>query len=226
MVRTATIRLDFQTLAVRGPDATIVIRLMMACNDLSLANQALAEWKSEQPRNRKSRQKGAGMYFVRTQFAHLHEGLKVIEQIRDSPALMALVERCDPQTQESFRKLQDFLLGGSRRPEFEALVGRLRHNLTFHYDESGKMIERALRALADRTQDKSSTITRGDTAHAWYFGIADRIVDTIVCHQVWGISEQAGNVAAEADKKVDKSHEIFLTFVDFAGEFIWRYCRD
>ena len=41
------------------------------------------------------------MYFVRLQLAHLHEGLKVIEEIRNDPVLKALVDRCDSQTQQS-----------------------------------------------------------------------------------------------------------------------------
>src|SRR5688572_25065292 len=102
MPRTTTIRFDFQTLHSRGPSAATVIKLMMACNDLSLANQALTEWKKEQPPNMKSRQTGAGMYFIRAQFAHLHEGLKVIQKIRDDPILMAVVQQSDPRTQGSF----------------------------------------------------------------------------------------------------------------------------
>jgi hypothetical protein len=40
MPRTNTIRFDFQTLHSRGPSAATVLKLTMACNDLSLANQA------------------------------------------------------------------------------------------------------------------------------------------------------------------------------------------
>ena len=73
--------MKFDTLLARGQSAATVVKLMMACNDLSLANQALADWKKEQPNLRKSRQSGAQMYFVRLQIGHLYEGLKVIEEI-------------------------------------------------------------------------------------------------------------------------------------------------
>ena len=86
------------------------------------------------------------------------------------------------------------------------------------------MINRALSALAARTKEYTSTITRGSTAHLWYFRMADCVVNNIVCHQIWGISEQT-DMAAEADKKADQCHDVFLTFVDFAGEFIWNYFR-
>ncbi len=211
-------------LRAHGKSAATVIKLMMACNDLSLANQALTEWKKEQPPNKKSRQTGAGMYFVRAQLAHLNEGLKVIQAIRDDPLLMNLVHQSDPQTQSSFRKLEDFLKGGARHREFEELVGQIRHNLTFHYDESGKLIDRALSDLAARTKDHTSPITRGSTAHIWYFKVADSVVNNVVCHQIWGIPKQ-GDIEAEANKRADRCHEIFLWFVDFSGEFIWKYCE-
>jgi len=144
MSRTSTIFFDFQKLRNQGKSAITVVKLMMACNDLSLANESLSEWKEKDLKMMKQRQIGAGMYFVRTQLAHLHEGLKVIDAIRKDTVLKSLLRRCDNQTQGSFKQLEEFLPGGSRRAEFERLVGRVRHNLTFHYDESGKLIERAI----------------------------------------------------------------------------------
>lgn len=209
---------------MRGPSAVTVVKLMMACNDMSLANQALTEWKEEQPNMRKSRQIGAGMYFVRTQLAHLHEGLKVIEAIRADPSLMAHVAACDPETQQSFQNLIPFLLGEPNRPEFEQLVGRVRHNLTFHYDQSGKLIENAISDRASRAEARQSSVTRGSAAHLWHFKVSDDVVDSIVVRQIWKVPRNA-NLRVEADKIADRVHQIFLWFVDFSGEFIWRYCK-
>ncbi len=197
---------------------------MMVCNDLSLANQSLSEWKKELPSGMKARQIGAGMYFVRTQLAHLHEGLKVIESIKNDPQLMALVGRCDGQTQQSFKELEQFFPRAPKRIEFEQLVGRVRHNLTFHYDESGKLIGQAIADRAARPDARTSSITRGDTAHLWHFKVADGIVDTVVVRQIWAIPRDK-DVQAEADRIAGRVHEIFLWFVDFSGEFIWKYCE-
>ena len=106
MSRTVTRCIDFQTLKARGPRGATVIKLMMACNDLSLANQGLTEWKEEQTVSRESRRVGAGMYFIRLQLAHLHEGFKVIEAIRRDSVLMDLVQRCDSRSQASFQELE------------------------------------------------------------------------------------------------------------------------
>lgn len=224
MSQTSTRYISFETLEMRGPSAATVVKLMMACNDMSLANQALTEWKGEQPNMRKSRQIGAVMYFVRTQLAHLHEGLKVIEAIRADPSLMAHVAVCDPETQQSFQKLISFLPGEPSRREFEQLIGRVRHNLAFHYDESGKLIKNAISDRASRAEARQSSVTRGNTSHLWHFEVADNLLDSIVVRQIWKVPKSA-NVRVEADKIADRVHQIFLWFVDFAGEFIWRYCK-
>lgn len=224
MAQTSTKYISFETLKRRGPSAVTVIKLMMACNDMSLANQALTDWKKEQPLMKKSRQVGARMYFVRTQLAHLHEGLKVIEAFRADPSLMAHLAVCDKKTQQSFQKLVPFLPGESKHSEFERLVGRLRHNLTFHYDQTGKLVEKAISDRAERADAKQSSVTRGSTGHLWHFKVADDVVDSIVVRQIWKIPRNS-HLREEADKIADRIHQIFLWFIDFSGEFIWLYCR-
>ncbi len=164
------------------------------------------------------------MYFVRVQIAHLHEGLKVIEEIKKNPVLMALVARCDGQTQQSFKELEQFLPKAPKRSEFEQFVGRVRHNLTFHYDESGKLIEQAVSDRASRPEARISSITRGDIAYLWHFKVADDIVDSIVVRQIWAIPREK-DVRIEADRIADRVREIYLWFVDFSGGFIWKYCE-
>ena len=173
---------------------------------------------------KRSRQVGARMYFVRTQLAHLHEGLKVIEAIRADPSLMARLAECDNETQLSFQKLVPFLSGESKRSEFEQLVGRVRHNLTFHYDQSGRLIERAIIDRAERADARQSSVTRGSTGQLWHFKVADDVIDSIVVRQIWKIPINS-DLREEADKIADRVHQIFLWFIDFSGEFIWLYCR-
>jgi len=224
MTRASTKYISFETLKMRGPSAVKVVKLMMACNDMTLANHALAEWKKEQPMMMKSRQIGACMYFVRTQIAHLHEGLKVIESIRADPSLMAYIEKCDKKTQQSFQELLQFLPGGSNRSEFVQLIGRVRHNLTYHYDQTGKLIRNAISDRAGRPEARQSSITRGSNAHLWHFEVSDDIVDSIVTRQIWEIP-RSSDLRVEADKVADRIHQIFLWFIDFSGEFIWLYIK-
>ena len=50
------------------------------------------------------------------------------------------------------------------------------------------------------------------------------VVDSIVVRQIWAIPRDA-DLRVEADKVADRAHQIFLWFVDFSGEFIWKYCE-
>ena len=160
MTRTHTRLIDYQRLEARGKSSVLVIKLMMACNDMQLANEALSHWKEDQPRNKQYRQAGARMYFIRLQMAHLHEALKIAEEIRDDDQLMALLSTCDSQTQASFRKLETWLKGGVDRALVEKIIGQVRHNLTFHYDENGKQIERAISEIAAIPGGHHAHVTR------------------------------------------------------------------
>lgn len=224
MAITGTRFVDFETLNLRGQSAVTVVKLMMACNDLTITNQALGDWKNEERQSRRSRQRGACMYFIRAQIAHLYEGMKIIEEIRNENTLSMLVNRCDTQTQQSFRELEQYLQGGPRRNCFEQLAGRVRSNLTFHYDETGKLIEKAMADRGGRTDAQISTITRGSTAHLWHFKVADDVVDSIVVRQIGKVPRDA-DLRAEADVIMDEVQQIALSFLDFSGEFIWKYCE-
>ncbi len=72
------------------------------------------------------------------------------------------------------------------------------------------------------TQGKTSSVTRASVGPDWHFELADRVVDEIVCGQIWNIPKNADQ-SAEADKIIGNIHGVFLSFMDFAGEFIWRY---
>jgi hypothetical protein len=98
MTRTHTRLIDYQRLEARGKSSVLVIKLMMACNDMQLANEAASNWKEDQPRNKQYRQAGARMYFIRLQMAHLHEALKIADEIRHDNQLMALLSTYDSRT--------------------------------------------------------------------------------------------------------------------------------
>lgn len=224
MARLLSRQVRFEQLRNKGPEAAVVVKLMMACNDLSLANQSLDDWKRPQPRERSDRQLAACMYFIRVELAHLYEGLRIIEQIRKAPSLHSLVDRCDFRTRESYLKLLDHVRGGQKYERMERLVGTLRNNLTFHYYQCDKLINGAIVERASRREAKLSSITRADSAHRWRFTVADDIVDSVVVRQLWAVPRDA-DLRIEADRIADEVHAIMLLYLDFAGEFIWKYCE-
>jgi hypothetical protein len=71
MCSTKTRLLDFDRIKLKGEDAHIVIKLMMACNDMSLANNSITLWRSDTYKELSDRQTEAGRYFIRIQLAQL-----------------------------------------------------------------------------------------------------------------------------------------------------------
>ena len=135
---------------------------------------------------------------------------------------MALLSICDSQTQSSFRKLKSYLKGGENRTLVEKIIGQVRHNLTFHYDETGKWIARAISEIAAIPGGHHAHVVRGSNAYLWHFEAGDEIMDKIIVRYIWQIPQDK-NLREEADAISDQMHDIFLTFMDFSGEFIWRY---
>ena len=212
--------LSFHKLQLRAPQAVTLVKLMMACNDLTFTNQALDDWKNETRPERKATQAAGCRYFICAQLSHLYEAIDVIQNIQDDPALFAFVGRCDHRTQEAFRKLQRYVKDGDQHSRFEAVIGRIRNNITFHYPERDKEIAKAIAKRAARSQ--VSSITRGSTSHLWFFKVADDVIDSIVVRDIWKVPDTT-DLRSGADEIAVEVHQIQLLFLDFAGEFIWKY---
>jgi hypothetical protein len=169
-------------------------------------------------KERKHRERGAKIYFIRLQISHIYEAMKIIEEIRDSPALMKAVDRSDHFTKKGFTALLAF--AGS--PEFEKVMGRIRNNLTFHYDP--KTIERALASLVAKHHDASGLMSLGDEPHNWFFEPGDMVGDRAAVREIFKVPEGA-DVVAETDKIVMRLHGIIQMFGGFAGSLIWQNSR-
>lgn len=223
MAITTSRTVDFAQLKGDEDSAAIMVKLMMCCNDLQLSNESLSTWSKEESRRKKYRKKGAGMYFLRIQISHLFEGFAILEQIKENYHLCSVLEQCDSQTQKSFKKLEPYLKKTStEKRRLEEIAGRIRSNLTFHYDESNKLIKNAIKDRASRPTARYSSVTRGSETYLWHFKAADDIIDSIVIRQIWKIPRNT-DLRKESDKIANEIYDIFLSFMDFSGEFIWKY---
>lgn len=202
----------FRRLASKGDVAPTLLLLMMALNDLTLTNDALEYWHGDLNASRANRQVGAKMYFVRLRLSHIFEALKIIENIRDTPALRAAVDQCDQPTQASFERVVNFI--GSEEYKFLVLI---RNNITFHYSE--RRTQNALREIAGAWRDLPLTISMGELPIDWYFEPGDRIVDRIVVRNIFNIPAGA-DVRPAVDEIVNRLHDVIAIFADFAGYFI------
>ena len=163
------------------------------------------------------------MYFLRLQCGHLNEAIKLIQPIRDDSYLYERVKRCSQTAQDSFGKLLDCAKGGPDHKRFLQYVGRIRQNTAFHYD--GTVIRDALADRASRPEAMHSKITLGDHIGLWRFELADQIVDSIVCRQIWKIPKDA-DLRQEADKCADFGSDLCKALLVFSGEFVFRYIQE
>ncbi|MCE2927396.1 MAG: hypothetical protein LW823_07140 [Rickettsiales bacterium] len=223
MTRTTSRSIQFDNLKGDEDASALVIKLMISCNDLQLSNESLSDWKQDQPLKKKYRQTGAGMYFIRLQIGHLFEGLKILEKINQNTFLKEVIGQCDEETKKSFKFLEPYFTQNTvERKRLELIVGQIRHNLVFHYNKTSKLIKTAIKDRASREEAKNSTITRGSESYLWHFKPADDILDSIVVRQIWQIPRDK-DLRVESDKISDEIHMIFLKYMDFSGEFIWKY---
>jgi hypothetical protein len=74
--------------------ASVMVRLMMAMNDLGVANSALAEWEQTKDQKKAARRNGGKLYYGRMMMAHVYEALSIIKEIKNGPHLKASLLRC------------------------------------------------------------------------------------------------------------------------------------
>ncbi|MFQ5442758.1 MAG: hypothetical protein ACE5EB_08560 [Thermodesulfobacteriota bacterium] len=153
----------------------------------------------------------------------MNEALQIIEDIREDPKLNCRVKKCSQAAQDSFGKLINCIKGESGFADFQKYVGQIRQNTAFHYTK--KLLKRALIDRSGRPEAKVSKITGGDHISLCRFEVADDILDSIVCRQIWKIP-QGSDLRKEADRCSDFGSNLCLSLFDFAGEFIVKYIRD
>lgn len=219
MRATQTLVVDLDRLQRQGDDANLVIRLMRAADDIALANWGLRHFKDRRPRMEQHVRTGACRYFVRLQCGHLNEAMCLVQEVETRPRLTVLLARCTAAARAAFTRASECAPGGCRRGDFDALVAPIRNRLAFHYDRS--LVAKAL----TRRPDRRSTITRGTDISLWRFGVADDLEDTIVCRLLWNIPPSA-DLRAEADTRAQFGSDLCRDFLDFVGDFAFRYVRE
>ncbi len=166
-----------------APHGSLVVRLMMAANDMQLANWSVVPWHGAQRPVHRHMQQGAIQYFIRLQSGHLREALKLVGKLRKEPQLLDRVTRCSIEARHAFFKLVDCLRGGPDHQKYEALIGRMRNQIAFHYDES--QVKKALVRLADGNSPVRAKVTLGMDYFLDRFNLADTVTETIFVRGSW-----------------------------------------
>ena len=157
---------------------SVVLRLMMAMNDIGITNSSMVEWEKTDDPKKKARWRGGVLYFGRVQSAHLFEALSIIDEIKKDDDLMAVVERADRATQKSFETIAQFLDG-----EDYKMMAKMRNVVAFHYEP--KLALRRLQKLVEKSPDHSMLYSLGTETLEWYFELGDLIADEIIVREVF-----------------------------------------
>lgn len=195
---------------------SVILRLMMAVNDIGITSSSLYEWQHTTDRKKKARWRGGVLYFGRVQSAHLFEALSIVKEIKEDNDLMAGVERADSKTQESFATVAKFI--GSKD---YGMMAKLRNVVGFHYEP--ELSVRRLKKIVDKSPRHSMTYSLGSATLDWYFELGDLIADEIVIRDVFQIPDSA-DLEQAATEVLNRLRVIALAFMDFAGYFIRACC--
>jgi hypothetical protein len=195
----------------------VLIRLMLAVNDISLAADADDFWAETTEQRRARRKQRARMYFIRLIMSHVHEGLNVIDDINRSPDLRAAVERCDARTRENFGKLVAILTSRER-----GQLSRYRTKTTFHYDK--EVPGQHLQKVVAHDRDATWSYSVGSTPLDWHFELGDAVMDRMVVRFVLGADEPRSPARSKKIEEIaTRLDEVGFMFTDFATSFIERF---
>jgi hypothetical protein len=206
---------NFKKLANEGELGVILGRLMLAVNDLSIANDALGQWMSEQTGIRKTRAKGAKMYFVRILISHVFEALKIINRIKSTPELMRIIERAPKVIQDHFSACLRVIGTDDYK-----LMKAMRNDVSFHYLD--QTVRDAIASQAEKAPEVPLELQVGDDTLHWYSEPGDRIIDSAVVRGVCKIPEGA-DIQPTVDNLIHRMQSVGDHLAHFGGYFIMEY---
>lgn len=231
-MRSKTIYVNLERLYNAGNiEASLILRLMLACNDISLANHYSGKALTEPLKKTQEHIRiGARLYFVRLQAGHLNEAICLIDELSKalttSSKLRSIYESCFPQNKADFVKLKECLKGGANHKDFMTNVHMLRNKVAFHYHED-RLFEQAIAYRKNNPQAGiNSSLTVSNDIRYLRFNIADEIINTVVCRLLWKISDKDKTAQEEADKRANFCFDLCRAFVNFSCEFAFRYVKE
>jgi hypothetical protein len=203
----------FKKLSDKDQLGIVLGRLMMAVNDIGVCNDGLGAWMGEQEGAiRKERQQRARMYFVRMLISHTFEALQVLNKINGESDLLKVVHARSEPTQEAFSRA--IAVVGTDQYKF---FKEVRNSLGFHYLPA--TVRYTVDRQAGRVPAVNLSLSVGSDNLQWYYEPGDRIIDSFIIRDVFGIPEDADAVK-EVDRLIHEMQDVAEHIATFAGYFI------
>jgi hypothetical protein len=219
MVRSTSWITTASKIAAQKDLASVLIRLMLCNNDLSIVSNSLDEWSATKDQRKLGRKNGACLYFVRVLLSHVYEALLIIQEISRSPVLRAAVDTCDDETITSFKLVEGFALS----KEMKSLRA-LRNRATFHYDLALPVT--CLGEIAEYDPDGSFSYEQGRESLDWHFALADSVMDRMIVRKVYGLDVPKSPERREKLNAISlREQEVATAFTNFAAHFVRHYSK-
>ena len=200
--------------------ATTLVRLMLSINDIALAKDANNQWAETADRKRASIRDAGRRYFVRVMLSHIHEGLRIIEDISRSQLLRSSVDECDQPTNSDFRVLETII----NSPEME-LLRKLRSRATFHYDE--QLPFKSFQEIAKDQPDRAWSYSEGSEPLDWRFELAEAVMERMMHRKVFGLVGPRGSddLTAQTEALAKRLEDISRKFTRFAFRYVEHFSQ-
>jgi hypothetical protein len=207
-----------ERIAAQGEAGPVVMRMMMASNDILLANVSMRPYIQDRRKHAPQLR-----YFFRLQCGHLREVLKLIEEVDQEPHLKRVLETCSPDARARF----DDLLAcnnGKAGPKVNGIVKAIRNKMSAHYDQNE--FRDALKRQGER--GVIGSVTLGDDIAETRYSLVDDAEDIIVTRCIFKLpdtysKEQLEN---EINERVDYVHNLCSGYERFCREFVIRFVKD
>jgi hypothetical protein len=209
--------MKFGKLAADSDLGQVLVRLMMACNDFSIANEMMGQWRSPATKKQEARADSAQRYFLRLQISHVCEAMDIVDEIEGSPKLKAALAATDAHTRASFDKLKKY-----KKSKRYRTMKLIRNKVASHYDPV--WIKETIEDLDAQHPGTLASISMGHEALDWYFEPGDLVEDRLVVRKICEIPAGA-DVRVEVDKILIELHEIAAVYGDFAGYFVKHHSK-
>lgn len=213
MAKTSARQITVAAIARKGAIGVIIIRLMMALSDLTLASEAFGRHHTGSRRDIAARH-----YYARLQLAHLDEALQIIHDINQEH--LTYIEQCPEDIQQLFGCAAAHLAGS----DYKRIIKPIRNNIGFHYGHNGSMISTALRYIEENRPDHPVWMQRGEKPSDWVFEPAVWVAEHIVLRQIFKLPAES-DVLVESAAILDRLMTIQNDFSGFATEFIEHETR-
>jgi hypothetical protein len=192
---------------------------MIAINDIAMVADANDRWEAEANPKRKLRQNAARLYFARVLLSHVHEALKMVEEISKSATLRAAVDQCDRHTVAEFEELEAILNSPER-----AIFNVIRSRMTFHYDL--QLPKQTTQEIADAEPDRPWSYSMGHEPLDWHFELGDAIIDRMIIRRGLGLNfPRSSRRTSRTAQIAGRLQEISRKFTSFAGHFVRRHSK-